>query len=271
MIKRPTGSLAAVAIAGIAWTSSADAAGVVAVDQCATLSTPNTVYRLTQSLETCGDCLVLVGNRITVDMQNFTIAGNCPSSAGSGITDGGIPLELTVVKNGTVTGFEFGVNLAASSRTSVLAVTATFNGNVGIWVGGQGRVKSSMANNNGLGIVVDDRGQVGQCTAVGNTAVGILASDNCLVTMNTTHDNDEGIVTGSNCTVSYNISKGNSDDGINAAADEGASNNLVTRNTATGNGDVDFNIGCPSEVTNNSSSGNSYSFDGAGCHTHNNK
>src|SRR5262250_1653184 len=102
-----------------AWTSVAGAAGAININACMTLNTPNTVYKLTQSLQTCGDCLVIAGNRITVDMQNFTITGTCALPTGSGITDNGVSLDLTVVKNGTITGFWAGVNLESSSRTSV--------------------------------------------------------------------------------------------------------------------------------------------------------
>ena len=165
--------------------------------------------------------------------------------------------DLITVKNGTVSGYEIGVDLADSTRVSVLGVKATNNSIVGIWIG-EGLVKSSEASGNDIGIEVDgDRGQVQQSTAHNNISIGIAAlGDHCLVTMSFANGNGHGIVAGGNkCTVSYNTANSNGIAGIAAGYSDGGTGHLVTRNTATNNADVDFNIACPSDVTNNTSSG----------------
>ena len=231
------------------------AGGVVPISACGRLSDANTVYKLTTDLNSCEDCLIVVNNKITIDLQGHSITSTCPGS-GWGITDLGGIFELVTVKNGTISGYEIGVDLNDSIRVSVLGVKATNNSIVGIWVG-DGLVKSSEASGNDIGIEVDgDRGQVQQCNSHDNTSIGIAAlGDHCLITMNFANGNGTlglgaGIVVGGNkCTVSYNTANGNGFTGI----DSGGTGTLVTRNTATNNADVDFGIVCPSDVTNNTS------------------
>lgn len=261
---------AVLAVAIVTALAGADRASAGVISACQTLSDFNTVYKLDTDLTSCGDCLVVANNKITIDLQGHSITSTCPGGF-SAITDLA-GFDLITVKNGTVSGYEIGVDLPDSTRVSVLGVKATNNSIVGIWVG-DGLVKSSEASGNDIGIEVDgDRGQVQQSNSHDNISIGIAAlGDHCLVTMNFANGNGHGIVAGGNkCTVSYNTANSNGVAGIDAGFSDGGTGHLVTRNTAINNADVDFNIACPSDVTNNTSSGGSYNFIGPGCHLVNN-
>jgi parallel beta-helix repeat protein len=239
----------------LALAAAVHAAGAVNIDACQTLITPNTVYKLTRDISTCGECLVVAGDRITIDLQNHRLIGTCTFDAG--ITDNGTPYSLTVVKNGKISGFRFGIVLSGS-RASVIGVEAHDNSDAGIALLGTGSlIKSSMARHNeGFGILIGERGQVQQSDASNNGGTGIsIAASNCLVTMNSANNNgDVGIFTKiGHCTVSFNTANNNGGAGIVVSA----THNLVTQNTAMGNNgdsDIDFRIQCPSDVTFNTSS-----------------
>jgi hypothetical protein len=184
-------------------------------------------------------------------------------------TDLGQTHDVIVIKNGTISDYLHGISMV-SNRVSVIAVTATRNG-TGIHVSGpQALVKSSTGNGNATGILVGDRGQVQQSTAVNNVFIGIWANgDNCLVTMNTVGDtgNSYNILTGNRCTVSYNtVNETGPHSSVGIAA---GTANLVTRNTSV-NTDRDFVVQCPSTVTFNTSTKGfpaSYLLIGNGCQT----
>ena len=145
--------------------------------------------KLTADLASCGDCLVVASNRITIDLQGHSITGDCESSAG--VTDGGIARDWTVVKNGSISSFTVGVLLASSRRNQVQNIQVMTNV-IGIWAGTDSLVKSCSATSNsvfqdedGYGIIVGDRSQVEGCDASFNGRVGILAGNHCLITRNT--------------------------------------------------------------------------------------
>ena len=267
--------------AALTWAPAAHAAGAVNIDSCQTLSIPNTVYKLTARLRSCGDCLVVGANRITIDMQGNSIDSSC-EGGDAGITDHGVSYDQVVVKNGSVTKYFVGVSLLASTRASVIGVTSNGNFGNGIETGSNSLVKGATTEGNGLhGIQVGDRSQVQGSSSRGNgrfsggEGSGIRAPFNCLITQNTVDFNfAEGIGTQGNCTVSYNTATFNGGHGISAGGDDGGSGNLVTHNIARFNGDIDYNVQCPSTVTfNTSSSGfpGSYNFVGTGCHVSNNQ
>src|SRR5262245_8531373 len=81
--------------------TAAHAAGVINIVSCQTLTTPNTVYRLTTDLTSCGDCLVVAADKITIDLQRRSItASTACSGMGAAITDLGTGRDVVVVKNG---------------------------------------------------------------------------------------------------------------------------------------------------------------------------
>jgi len=147
----------------------ASAAGVVLIDACQTLSTANTVYKLTADLHICNDCLVVANDKITIDLQGHSIRSICGNIGGAVVNLG--DRDAIVVKNGSVNGFLNGVDLGRSTRASVLGVTATNNGGdhggIGISVGAQSLVKSSEVSGSAIGIFLLNgaRGQVQQCNA----------------------------------------------------------------------------------------------------------
>jgi len=258
----------AAALLALAWTTDARADGAVQINSCQTLSSQNTTYRLTADLTSDGDCMIVAADRITIDLQGHSITG---TTGGSGITDAFQPHDLIVIKNGTISHYDFAISLA-SSRVSVLAINAMQNNVTGIVLfGAHSLVKSSNASFNqvagvfGAGFI-----QIQQTTANNNNADGINVGGNCLVTMNTANYNgNKGISVSEKCTVSYNTTNGNDLNGISALV-----RSLITHNTALNNPLGDFLVFCPSDVTFNESTNgfpDSYTLDGNGCKTNGNE
>ncbi len=270
--------IAVVIVTALIGADRASAAGAVVISACQVLNNPNTTYKLNTDLTSCGDCLVVAVNKITIDLQGHSITSTCPGSgSGSAISDQATPLDGIVVKNGSFSGFAFGVFLQSSTRASVLGVTAKDNAQRGIVVGPQGLVKSSEASGNKVGIEVGPRGQVQQCNSHDNVFAGISTAfgDNCLITSNTASSNAEFgiIIDGNKCTISFNTARNNGQIGIDAGASVAGTGHLVTGNVALNNSIVDFGINCPSDVTNNDSTNGlpaSYVLFGSGCHLVNN-
>jgi hypothetical protein len=110
-------TLAAFAALGT-MTCVASAGAATAITECMTLSTFGGAYVLANDLASCGGtCLVVANDRITIDLAGHTIAGSrcagcsATESAGSRIADGAAG---TTIKNGTITGFAVGVDLASA-------------------------------------------------------------------------------------------------------------------------------------------------------------
>ena len=269
------------ALLAIVWVGSA--AAVIPLAACGVLSQTGETYNVTADLHASGgDCLVVAANRITINLQGHSIIQNQPTPFGAGITDGGIARDVVVVRNGSVVGFVFGIELDSSTRTEVRNVTASGNTLDGISVGDISLVKDCEAVNNGLdailggdGIRGKERVQVESCDASGNGANGIHVANRCLVTRNIATENfEDGIATGGFCTVSRNTANDNDDDGIDVGHDGefDGSRSLVTLNRADDNTDDGVKVRCPSTVTNNVASGNllDYNLEPPGCITSNN-
>src|SRR5262249_12059790 len=100
-------------------------AAVTNIDACQVLDKFGETYLATQDLSSCGtDCLVVANDRITIDLQGHQIFDDCVSF-GAGITDAGIARDGITVKNGTASLYFFGIDLSASTRTTVRNVTAS--------------------------------------------------------------------------------------------------------------------------------------------------
>ena len=266
-------------VTALAGVHQARAAGALNIDSCQTLSGGNTTYRLTADLTSCGDCLVVAANKITIDLQGHSITNTGCPGLNAGISDEESAFDVITVKNGEVSGYGIGVFLGTSTRVSVLGVTSHDNSNIGIFAGSQGLVKASeVYNNAAIGILVGDRGQVQQCNAHHNGDFGIFAlGNNCLITMNFANFNGfVGIDTGpsNRCTISYNTASNNAEAGIDAGLLLRGSGHLVTQNIAQDNdGGLDYAVNCPGAVTNNTSTlgfPTSYELGSAGCQTVNN-
>jgi hypothetical protein len=281
-------ALAAVlpALATMTWVTGA--AAVTTITTCGTLTKLGETYNLANDLTSCGTCLTVANNRITINLKDYTIIGDCggsPTPAGdeivAGISDGGVARDLITIRDGGIAGFDAGIDLTSSTRSTVLNVVVLGNLLAGIAVGDQSLVKNNLAVLNVLdGIVVGERGQVQDNIASLNgfdgVGDGIYAGNRCLITRNSAEGNaEEGIATGGSCTVSFNEANGNGDDGIDVGADGDfdGSRSLVTGNDAFDNGDVGIEAQCPSTVTFNNASGNDLNYNLVGtppCDFHNN-
>lgn len=270
------------ALATVVWVGGAGA--VVPLAACGVLNTFGQTYNVTADLHASGgDCLVVANNRITINLRGHSIIQDSPTAFGAGVTDGGIARDQTVVRNGAITGFVFGIELDTSTRSTVREIRVAENSLDGILVGDKSLVKGCEAESNGFGGILGGDGvrgkdhvQVQDCEASGNGANGIRVGDHCLVTLNTAEENfEDGIATAGFCTVTRNTASGNDDDGIDVGRDGAVdgSKSLVTLNRTDDNFDVGTRVKCPSTVTNNVSSGNfvNYVFDGAGCADRNNQ
>jgi hypothetical protein len=288
------------------------AGAVTAITSCPTaLSTFGETYVLTSDpktnpdriLTSCDTCLTVANDRVTIDLAGHTIIGFC---GGAGVTDDGIGVQGTTVKNGTITGFGVGVALGASARTVIRNLEVSDNVSHGLLLGLRSLAKGCLIQGNGGdGIIIGEFGQVQDCTiggpdaADGNGGFGIFGASHLLITRNTVVGNQSGIVVvGELSTVSFNTSSGNTFFGVFAAGKHlitsnitngkgpgnaisglsPVSDNISTENGAVGVQAVGVQASCPSTVTNNRSSGNSsmdynIGFDsiGTGCQTSNNK
>jgi len=264
--RRRTAVVTTMLLAGLAFAGRVEADGVVFIDSCQTLSTPNTVYRLTTNLTSgCFGCLVVAADKITIDMQGHSLTSQGCPAGDTGIGQNASHDAITV-KNGTIQGYTEGI--ALGTRASVLGVNVFNSGDIGIRLGAQGLVKSCELSGNFVGIDLGPRGQVQQ-NNVHNNFHGIIArGDNDLVTMNTVTANIDGIIlqNGDKSTVSYNTVSGNNT-GISTFDGVGY---LITRNVALNNSSIDYSIDCPSDVTFNESTlgfPTSYDLNGTGCKT----
>lgn len=184
-------------------------AGPTQIKSCGTLSESGS-YVVAQNLTATGTCLIVAANYVTIDLGGFTLTG--PGAAGEGITDGLAVHNGIVVRNGTVTGFNFGVRIDTGSRHTVEGVRAVDNNVHGLSVGMDSIVKGNTVSNNGsIGISVD----------VGSVVSGNVVSDN----------GNDGIAVESGSTVSGNTSSSNAVNGIDVVCPS----NLIG-NTLQGNG-----------------------------------
>ena len=201
LVRRHIGALLA-ALVTMTWVSGAAA---VPLSACGVLDTSGQTYDVTADLHASGgDCLVVAANRITINLQGHSIIQDIPTRFGAGITDGGIPRDVTVVRNGSIIGFVFGIELDSSTRNDVRNVTAQSNTLDGISVGDNSLVRDCEAVDNGLDAILGGDGirgkegvQVLGCDASGNGANGIHVANRCLVALNAASENfEDGIVTG---------------------------------------------------------------------------
>jgi parallel beta-helix repeat protein len=247
------------AVAAIALGSPALAAAVTPVAACADLTKAGETYVLTADISAspAPECFRVLADRITLDLAGHTITGDA-STSGVAVWDTSVARTSTVVKNGSVTNFDFGIFLNSSSRSTIRGVTASDNGTA-ITIGGPNSlVKDCTVQGNGShGIVTGNGVQVENCVIGGdgdntNGGFGVLGGQRTLVTRNTVSGNGlGGILVGANSTVTHNTSNENGGDGIAVGL-----KSLVTLNTANDNGGDGIEAVCPATVTNNQASGN---------------
>src|SRR5262249_1308834 len=131
---------------------SAATAQVSFITSCGTLDAFGKSYKLAADLHACGgDCLVVANSRISIDLQGHSIIQDCAPTvpAAAGITDAGIVRDAVAVANGTISGFVFGIDLEASTRSEIRQIIVSGSDLDGIVVGASALLKSCQALSNG--------------------------------------------------------------------------------------------------------------------------
>ena len=190
--------VALVALTLVAYAPEA-AAKPKAIGKCPTTITEPGSYALTKSLTAIGDCITVAADFVTIDLDSLVLTGD---GTGEGITDGGVGRQVTVIRNGTITNFDIGINLGSSTDSVIEKVRAIGNTNQGM----QAVTRSTVTGN----------------TASGNGSTGIDAGPGSTITGNTANGNvAHGINAGNNNTISGNTASGNgtvTDDGTGITA-----------------------------------------------------
>jgi len=117
-MRRPS-SLFSIAFAlGVTILAPAADAQPTKINNCQTISNPGS-YVLTDNLSANADCLVITADFVTINLAGFTISGG---GAGFGIAaspGSGQRLRGIAVRNGSITNFFFGVDLASADGSIV--------------------------------------------------------------------------------------------------------------------------------------------------------
>jgi hypothetical protein len=244
----------------------AEASALTLVSSCPQILTKaGETYYLAADLRSAGSCLTVAADRVTIDFKDHTITGD---GSGALVTDGGVARVLTTVKRGTADSFETGIDLAASSRSSVLYMSSNYNTGDGIIVGTRGMVKGSMVGfNGGDGVRVGTFSQAQENVVYSNGEYGLVAGDSSLVTKNLTQSNANGMLVGKSSNVTGNLAGDNAGDGIHVGP-----GSQVNGNSATENRGVGIGVECPGMVTRNESWNNTTNYsDLKGCRASNNQ
>jgi len=169
-------------------------------------------YVLVRNLQTTGDCLLVLADWVTIDLNGFVISG---SGTGSGIGSAQLGRTGITVRNGTIRGFSAGIDFA-------------FNG-------GQMLVeKMRLFNNVNYGVGTNDSSVVKDCIATGN-GIGFFLGSRSVVTGNTANFNQDGFSINVGSTVIGNTAGNNSRDGFQTQ-----NGVTVVNNTAFANGRYGF-------------------------------
>ena len=260
------------AIVTLTWVG--DAAAVTSISTCQTLRKAGETYVLTANLASSGDCLLLAADRIIVDLKGHSLTGD---GTGAGIHEGDSARTLITVRNGTIQGFQYGIDLAASTRSEIRNITSNGNTTNGMILGSKALVKASTASRNEwYGIEALDYAQVQDSVASENGVGGILVGDHAVVMHNVADSNVgdlpgdfvSGITAGSFATLTANHVGNNSGNGIFVGPRSQVNSNIAENNEGPG-----IQATCPSTVANNRSVSNNpdYLMSPEGCHAANNK
>ncbi|MHC4736325.1 MAG: right-handed parallel beta-helix repeat-containing protein, partial [Planctomycetota bacterium] len=180
---------------------------------------------------------------IQVDEDNLTLDGAGYTIIGDGLGSGiYLPARTAVtVKNLTITGFSYGIQLYNSNDNIITANTASSNSRNGIYLNhsGDNTVTGNTASNNHEGIFLyDSNGNSLTTNIASNNYSGIYLYYNCndnTLTENTASDNSHGIYLykSSSNTLTDNTANSNSYYGIYLY--DNCDNNILTDNTSSWN------------------------------------
>jgi hypothetical protein len=269
MLRLSLRGLAVAALAAVALGSPAPAAALTQINGCGDLTKAGEVYVLTTDIVSSSVCFRILADRITLDLGGHTVTGPDPFSE-MGVFDGNVGRINTVVKNGTITNFGWGMLLTFSTRSTVRNVTLSGNAE-GMEIGPDSLVKDCTVHGNvRTGIEAGDRVQVEGCLIEQNNtnrdsvSGGLIGGQRTLATRNIVRDNGiVGIRVGSSSTVTHNTLQFNAGDGISVGP-----KSLVSSNTSNNNDADGIEAVCPSTVTHNTAldnDGENYNPIGTGC------
>jgi hypothetical protein len=145
--------------------------GVVLINQSTVLAAGGFPYKITQpgSYKLSGNLVVSAAStdgidinvsNVTVDLNGFTISGpvtcssappSCEGTAGAGITIGAVAEKNLTVRNGSVVGFQTGVDLCCINEL-IEEIHASGNSGNGIQIGSGVLRRSTSSVNGGSGI-----------------------------------------------------------------------------------------------------------------------
>lgn len=173
------------------------AGAVTELSSCQTLSSANTVYRLTQAVSSQGStCFTVTAQNVSLECQGYQLSSN--KTAG---TDGLYSNQLnTTLDACVVNGFEDGVDFrSGASSSTVQHNTLTNNSAAGFYANGiaslQFRNTTLSENQDGLKLLLVDDVTYNQLTVSSNSRYGIFFNDsagnqihNSSVSSSTTYD-----------------------------------------------------------------------------------
>jgi hypothetical protein len=250
------------------------------ISKCTTISKPG-FYELTRNLTAEGDCLVVAADFVTLDLGGWVIAGT--GGTGVGITDQGAPRQGIAVRDGTVTGFDTGVNFFQTSRALVEKVRALDNDEQGIVIGADSIISGNTSFGSIIGITARSGSTISGNIAFGGdfglTAgpssvitgndvggdVGLNADGGSIVSENAFRGGETGISVGPGSTVNDNTVTGGVSEGI--VVGPGSTIRGNTARAEEDGGDAGILANCPSNVIGNTATGyeNNLVLSGAGC------
>jgi hypothetical protein len=153
------------------------------------------------------DCWVLTGDNVTIDFQGFTVKGG--SNPGAAFNDYRVTHSNIVIRNGTITGFQYGIIFGATHEVQIDGMRIVGNRN-GLGLSSRSYVSNSLINSNS------------------GAGIALIGSDSSVTNSSISYNGSYGLLGGNNLIVSGNAVNGNGGRGIRAA-----SHSLITGNTAT--------------------------------------
>ena len=179
---RETVSILTVALLGSLLCSGALAAGPKKISKCKTI-TESGSYIVSKNLEatakTDGHCIVIDADFVTLDLSGYTLGGN---GTGIGVWDNDATHQGIVVRNGMITGFDYGIELSDVTNCTVERVTAIDNGARAIEVGDRSIVTGNIVAEANYGIRTGEGYTVNGNTALDteNYAISVGVRSNVL-------------------------------------------------------------------------------------------
>lgn len=212
-------------------------------------------YRLTSNLSVSGshDGIDVLASGVTIDLNGFSISGPGVGTSTDGIATGGAVFTGLTVKNGTITSFTRGLNLATGPGATVSNIHVNGDG-WGILVGSNSSIENSVATNNAdngldcsgsncaisdstansnlnIGIYCEGGGcAITHNTAIGNSNVGIDCSSGCAISGNVANGDNSGILSGGASLVIQNTMANNTIWGFTGASTDGYGENVMNGN-----------------------------------------